>query len=48
MMGVARSPELRQTREMFWKGWGVEREEERRWGSQVRRNTVQDRNRISL
>ena len=48
MMGVARRPELRQTKEMSDKGCGVVSREERRWGSQVRRNTVQDRNRISL
>ena len=47
-MGVVRRPELRQTKEMSEKGWGVVRRRERRWGSQVRRNTVQERNRISL
>ena len=47
-MGVARRPELRQTREMSEKGGGVESEEESRWGSHVRRNTVQDRTKISL
>ena len=48
MMGVARRPELRQTKEMSEKGWAVGSKEERRRGSHVRRNTVQDRNRISL